>query len=40
MKDIKDLGGAQVHLEGGKYFISKPLQFPQPGVGNFMVRKA
>ncbi|XP_047154448.1 polygalacturonase QRT3-like [Vigna umbellata] len=37
MQDIKDLGGAQVHLEGGKYLISKPLQLPQPGIGNFMI---
>ena len=40
MENIKDLGGAQVHLEGGKYLISKPLELPQPGIGNFMVRKA
>ncbi|ESW23341.1 hypothetical protein PHAVU_004G038700 [Phaseolus vulgaris] len=37
MKDIKDLGGAQINLEGGKYMISKPLQLPLPGVGNFMI---
>ncbi|CAJ1947150.1 unnamed protein product [Sphenostylis stenocarpa] len=37
MKDIKDLGGAQINLEGGKYMISKPLQLPLSGVGNFMI---
>jgi len=40
MNNIKDLGGAQINLEGGKYLISKPLQLPMPGLGNFMVRKA
>ncbi|KAL2951130.1 hypothetical protein AAZX31_19G029700 [Glycine max] len=37
MKDIKDLGGAQINLEGGKYVISKPLQLPLAGVGNLMI---
>ncbi|KAK7381233.1 hypothetical protein VNO78_33764 [Psophocarpus tetragonolobus] len=37
MKDIKDLGGAQINLEGGKYMISKPLQLPVAGVGNLMI---
>ncbi|TKY50169.1 Polygalacturonase QRT3 [Spatholobus suberectus] len=37
MKDIKDLGGAQINLEGGKYIISRPLQLPLAGVGNLMI---
>ncbi|XP_027359496.1 polygalacturonase QRT3-like [Abrus precatorius] len=37
MKDIRDLGGAQIDLEGGKYLISQPLQLPVTGVGNLMI---
>ncbi|KAL2335426.1 hypothetical protein Fmac_016639 [Flemingia macrophylla] len=37
MEDIKDLGGAQINLEGGKYIISQPLQLPLAGVGNLMI---
>lgn len=33
---IRDLGGAQIDLEGGKYLISQPLRLPA-GVGNLMV---
>ncbi|KAK7262290.1 hypothetical protein RJT34_29856 [Clitoria ternatea] len=37
MNGIRDLGGAQIDLEGGKYMISQPLQLPVAGVGNFMI---
>ncbi|XP_061366517.1 polygalacturonase QRT3-like [Gastrolobium bilobum] len=37
MKDINDLGGAQIDLQGGNYMISKPLQLPVAGVGNLMI---
>ena len=37
MKDIKDLGGAQINLEGGKYIISQPLKLPLARAGNLMV---
>ncbi|KAL1291626.1 hypothetical protein HN51_060164 [Arachis hypogaea] len=36
MKGIKDLGGAQIDLQGGNYIISKPLKMPV-GVGNLMI---
>lgn len=34
---IPDLGGVQIHLEGGDYLISYPLQFPSKGGGNLVV---
>ncbi|KAJ1381958.1 Pectin lyase fold/virulence factor [Sesbania bispinosa] len=37
MKDIKDLGGSQIDLQGRSYLISRPLQFPIAGVGNLMI---
>lgn len=37
MKDIINLGGAEINLQGGNYLISKPLHFPVAGVGNIMV---
>lgn len=37
IEGIKNLGGAQVNLEGGNYLISKSLQLPVAGVGNLMV---
>ncbi|KAG9439034.1 hypothetical protein H6P81_019199 [Aristolochia fimbriata] len=37
MPGIPDLGGSQVHLEGGTYKISRPLRFPSSGGGNFMI---
>ncbi|KAJ1382332.1 Pectin lyase fold/virulence factor [Sesbania bispinosa] len=37
LKDIKDLGGAQIDLQGGSYLISRPLQLPVAGVGNLMI---
>lgn len=37
MTGISDLGGAEVHLEGGTYKINSPLRLPASGGGNFMV---
>ncbi|OVA03210.1 Parallel beta-helix repeat [Macleaya cordata] len=37
MPGITDLGGAQIHLEGGSYLISSPLQLPSSGGGNLMI---
>ncbi|XXG74454.1 hypothetical protein AAC387_Pa07g3169 [Persea americana] len=37
MTGISDLGGAEVHLEGGTYKISRPLRLPASGGGNFMI---
>ncbi|CAI0401493.1 unnamed protein product [Linum tenue] len=37
LKDIKNFGGAQIHLAGGNYLISKPLRFPSAGVGNVVI---
>lgn len=37
MQGINDLGGAQIHLQGGSYLISRPLQLPASGGGNLVV---
>ncbi|XAR56080.1 Polygalacturonase [Bertholletia excelsa] len=37
MQGIANLGGAQIDLEGGTYSISRSLQLPATGVGNFMI---
>lgn len=37
MAGIADLGGAEVHLEGGTYNISNPLRLPASGGGNVVV---
>ncbi|XP_006850397.3 polygalacturonase QRT3, partial [Amborella trichopoda] len=37
MPGIPDLGGAQIHLEGGSYLISRPLRLPASGGGNLMI---
>ncbi|XP_058072177.1 polygalacturonase QRT3-like [Magnolia sinica] len=37
MPGIRDLGGAEVHLQGGAYKISRPLRLPASGGGNFMI---
>ena len=34
---VRNLGGAQIHLDGGIYLISRPLQFPTSQVGNVLV---
>ncbi|CAN1166430.1 Polygalacturonase QRT3 [Linum perenne] len=34
---IKNYGGAQIHLGGGDYVITKPLKFPSAGVGNIVI---
>lgn len=34
---IPDLGGVEIHLEGGDYLISSPLQFPSKGGGNLVM---
>ncbi|GAA0160456.1 hypothetical protein LIER_17005 [Lithospermum erythrorhizon] len=34
---IVNLGAAQINLEGGNYLISRPLQLPAVGLGNFMI---
>ncbi|KAG0559484.1 hypothetical protein M758_10G105200 [Ceratodon purpureus] len=34
---IPDLGGVEIHLEGGEYLISSPLQFPSKGGGNLVI---
>ncbi|KAJ4842590.1 Polygalacturonase qrt3 [Turnera subulata] len=36
MQGIANLGGSQIHLQGGNYLISKPLQLPA-GIGNLMI---
>lgn len=33
---IADLGGAEIHLEGGVYLLRRPLRLP-PGIGNLKV---
>lgn len=38
MEGVADLGGAEVHLDGGTYTISHPLRLPNISGGNFMVR--
>jgi len=35
---IPDLGGAEVHLDGGTYLIKGPLTLPASGGGNFKVK--
>lgn len=37
MAGIADLGGAEVHLDGGTYLISSPVKLPSSGGGNFRV---
>lgn len=37
MAGIADLGGVEVHLEGGTYNISNPLRLPASGGGNVVV---
>uniref|UniRef100_A0A2N9HDF8 Rhamnogalacturonase A/B/Epimerase-like pectate lyase domain-containing protein n=1 Tax=Fagus sylvatica TaxID=28930 RepID=A0A2N9HDF8_FAGSY len=37
IEGIKNLGGAQVNLEGGNYLISRPLRLPATGLGNLMI---
>ncbi|XP_066345935.1 polygalacturonase QRT3-like isoform X1 [Miscanthus floridulus] len=34
---IPDLGGAEVHLDGGTYLIKGPLSLPASGGGNFKI---
>lgn len=40
LPDIPDLGGVEIHLEGGDYLISKPIQFSYRGGGNLRVRNS
>lgn len=35
---IPDLGGAEVHFDGGTYLIKGPLTLPASGGGNFKVK--
>ncbi|KAK8563234.1 hypothetical protein V6N12_011287 [Hibiscus sabdariffa] len=37
MEGITNLGGPQIHLEGGNYLLSKPLRLPAAGAGNLMI---
>ena len=37
MQGVANLGGAQLHLDGGTYKISRPLRLPKTSGGNFMV---
>lgn len=37
MDGIKNLGGTEINLEGGIYVISRPIQFPTAGRGNFKI---
>ncbi|WJX28061.1 Polygalacturonase qrt3 [Trifolium repens] len=37
LEGIKNLGGAQINLEGGSYLISRPLRFPVAAVGNLLI---
>ncbi|PON60967.1 Pectate lyase superfamily protein [Parasponia andersonii] len=37
MEGVSDLGGVEVHLDGGTYKISRPLRLPDSGGGNLMI---
>ncbi|XP_004487910.1 polygalacturonase QRT3 [Cicer arietinum] len=37
MEGIRNLGGAQINLEGGNYLISRSIKLPEAGVGNLMI---
>ncbi|KAJ9693209.1 hypothetical protein PVL29_012096 [Vitis rotundifolia] len=37
MQGITNLGGVELHLDGGTYMISRPLRLPDIGGGNFMI---
>ncbi|XP_038881228.1 polygalacturonase QRT3-like [Benincasa hispida] len=37
MEGIRNLGGAQINLDGGNFLISRPLRLPAAGVGNVMI---
>lgn len=37
IEGIANLGGAEIHLEGGNYLVGKPLRLPDAGVGNLMI---
>ncbi|CAO2841920.1 unnamed protein product [Amaranthus hypochondriacus] len=34
---VRNLGGPQIHLDGGIYLISRPLQFPTSQLGNVLI---
>ncbi|XVF23297.1 hypothetical protein REPUB_Repub13aG0025000 [Reevesia pubescens] len=38
MQGVADLGGSQLHLDGGTYKISRPLRLPNTSGGNFMIQ--
>ncbi|MQM10520.1 hypothetical protein Taro_043413 [Colocasia esculenta] len=35
LSGIPDLGGAEVHLDGGTYLVGRPIRLPSSGGGNF-----
>lgn len=37
MSGVRDLGGVEIHLEGGNYLISGPLQLPASGGSNVLI---
>jgi len=37
MPGVRDLGGVEIHLEGGNYLISGPLRLPRSGGGNVLI---
>lgn len=37
MPGLHDLGGVEIHLEGGNYRISEPLRMPERGGGNVVI---
>ncbi|XP_010941687.2 polygalacturonase QRT3-like [Elaeis guineensis] len=37
MAGIADLGGAEIHLDGGSYLISSPITLPATGGGNLKI---
>lgn len=39
MPGVPDLGGVEIHLEGGNYLISEPLRLPASRGGNVLVLK-
>ncbi|CAI0375782.1 unnamed protein product [Linum tenue] len=39
MPGIKDLGGAVIDLQGGKYKIGKPISFPPVGGGDILIKE-
>lgn len=39
-KDVVNLGGARIDLDGGNYKVNRPIKLPVSGRGNLMVYAA